>query len=229
MNRLLAWATFALASSTCAAPTTPFSAWRKSGEEAQARFCAQLKGMDVQANTTGQLYVAGQRAASLRLTKFEQIDWLWSMSAGSHHLIAYESTHQADVSSSGGLCRFSADLMKRHWCTRFPAFNVVASMSSVGTVFLAGIGTVAEVDIRSGRYLWRVRGLYERSDAFNSFMTGVERGHMVEFYAVAGGSSSTPWMALVDRATGKLRSVNAVESIGSEAFALPRSTGPCLR
>jgi len=229
LNRLLASTGLLISNSCLAAPTAPFSAWNKSGDEHEARFCVRLGTIDVSADAGGQLQVAGRRAASLRLMKFETIDWLWSMPAGSDYLIAYESTHRDEDSSSGGLCRFSGDLMRRRWCTQFPAFNLTASMSSSKTVFLAGIGTVAEVDARSGKYLWKVSGLYDRSQAFNSFFTGVERGRMVEFYAVDGGGNAKPWMALIDRTTGKLSSAKQVDSQTSEALDPPRSAGPCLK
>ena len=227
MNRLLPVTVLVVASSSFAASTTPFAAWAKSGDDADARFCVLLGQVAVSADAGGKLNVAGRRAASLRLVKFDMIEWLWSMPVDTDYLIAYESTNRHEDSSSGGLCRFSGDLTKRRWCIPFPAVNVAASMSSSKTVFLAGIGMVAEVDLRTGTYLWKVNGLYERSQAFNSFFTAVERGRSVEFYAIEGGSTAKPWVATVDRATGKLSSVREVESLSGEALELPRSAGLC--
>jgi hypothetical protein len=227
LKQLLLVTALVVASSSFAASTTPFAAWAKSGDDADARFCVRLGTVAVSADADGKLNIAGRRAASLRLVRFDMIEWLWSMPVDADYLIAYESTNRHEDSSSGGLCRFSGDLTKRRWCTPFPAFNVAASLSSSKNVFLAGIGTVAEVDIRTGKFLWRVKGLYERSQAFNSFFTAVERGRSVEFYAIEGGSTAKPWVATVDRATGKLSSVREIESLSKEALEVARSAGPC--
>ena len=210
-----------------AASTTAFAAWKKSGDESDARFCGRLGALSVSIDAAGKFKLAARRGSSLPLAKSETVDWVWTMPAESDILVAYQSTDRTADGSSGGLCRFSGDMTIRRWCTTFPAFNVVASMSSSKTVFMAGIGTVAEVDIRSGKYLWKVDGLYDRSQAFNSFLTPVERGTDVEFYATAGTGGAETWLATVDRRTGRLRSATGVMQPASEAREFPRSSGAC--
>lgn len=226
-GRLLILGVLVVPSACFAASTAPFTAWKKSGEEASARFCGSLGAFAASVDAAGQFMIAGRRGTRLPIAMSETVDWLWSMLTESDVLVAYESTDRMADSSSGGLCRFSGDLADRRWCTAFPAFNVVASMSSNKTVFLAGIGTVAEVDIRSGKYLWKVQGLYDRSHAFNIFLTPVERGAEVEFYATTGTGGAKPWLALVNRRTGKLSSAASITLPSSEAHEFARSIGPC--
>ena len=227
MNRLLASMAITVASACSAEPTIPFKAWGKSGDDADARFCTSLGAIEVTGDATGKLRIAGRRTASLPIGKSETVDWLWSTPVESDILVAYESTDRTADGSGGGLCRFSGDLTKRRWCTLFPAFNVVASLSSGKTVFLAGIGTVAEVDTRSGKYLWKVGGLYERSHAFNAFLTPIEEGNMVKFFATEGTGRAAPWKAVIDRRSGKLNAAVAVPSLEGSAVEVVRSAGPC--
>jgi hypothetical protein len=240
LNQLYAALALAISWSCFAAPTTPFTAWGKSGDEMDARFCGNLGALKATAGANGKLQTGALRKASARqqsipLQKYEMINSIWAMllDSGSVRqkdpdvLVAYESENAAVDGSSGGLCRFSGDLKKRRWCTQFPAFNMVVSMSADKTVFLAGIGTAAEIDPRSGKYLWKVSDLYDRSKAFNVFLTPVETGSTVEFYATDGIDATAPWKALIDRRTGQLKSAVQVQTSSTEAVKFSRVAGSC--
>lgn len=212
-----------------AASASPFSPMGKTGDDWEALFCGTVANRALSVNASGLFMVGGKRVGRLPFGKSELLNWLWTSPLGKDILVAYESSDRDSDSSGGGLCRLSSDLTVRRWCIHFPAFNVVATASSQGTVFLTGIGTLAEVDALSGNYLWKVDGLYDKSTAFNAFKTPVERSaKYVDFYAEAITGNGKIWRAVVDRSSGLL--VSAGEAATSDgAQQVVRSAGVCAR
>jgi hypothetical protein len=221
---------FALMLYQAAQAAQPFFPLTKDGHEWEATFCGFIADRNVSVSASGLFARYGKRVGRIPLERTEYLQWLWTRSISKDVLVAYESTDPSADGSSGGLCRLSSDLTKRRWCLQFPAFNVVASVSNRGTVFLAGIGTLAEVDPSSGNYLWKVEGLYDQSPAFNVFRTPIEQNaHYVEFYADSGLRNTSIWRAVVDRRAGRLISVSGASDYPVGAQEIQRATDVCLR
>jgi hypothetical protein len=56
------------------------------------------------------------------------------------------------------------------WRLHFPAFNISVGVVEGSSLYLAGIGTVAAIDLRRGRYLWKHEDLYDQKRySFNAF------------------------------------------------------------
>lgn len=229
LRRPLCIALLAYAACSSAA-ASPFAPSGKSGDESDAVFCGTAGSVSFRVRASGKIQTGNKPGARLPLRSTETLDWLWIKPVAGGILIAYEATDRTADASSGGVCRFTSALRARRWCTRFPAFNITAALSNRGSIYLAGIGTVGEIDASSGRYLWKVTGLYERSTAFNAFRTPVERRDgSVEFFATPGTAGSSAWRAIVDTRSGQLASVGPVARVPDDATELARSAGPCPR
>ena len=68
------------------------------------------------------------------------------------------------------------------WTYDLGAFNPSPPLVSGGSVYIAGIGTVAKIDVKNGRTVWKHTGLYESdTTAFNSFVKPFKQGAMIIF------------------------------------------------
>lgn len=210
-----------------AEPTAPFRPLEKSGEDWSAMFCGSAQDKLKRITSSGHITTSSGSPVSLALRKTEVLQWVWVQEVDGQLLVAYEVTDRTADGSSGGVCRLNAPVSRRLWCTRFPAFNVVPAMGKSGQIYLSGIGTVAELDARSGRYRWKVSGLYEKSSAFNAFLTPVDTGDNVTFYATAGTQGSPVWSVQVDRKRMRATSVQATAGAPPEALEIRRTAGTC--
>lgn len=190
-------------------------------------FCGSTQDKLKRITSTGHITTSSGRTVRLALGKTEALVWVWVHEVKDQLLVAFEVTDRAADGSSGGVCRLNAPVSRRLWCTRFPAFNVVPAMGKSGQIYLSGIGTVAELDARSGRYRWKVSGLYEKSSAFNAFLTPVDTGDNVTFYATAGTQGSPVWSVQVDRKRMRATSVQATAGAPPEALEIRRTAGTC--
>ena len=85
-------------------------------------------------------------------------------------------------SASTMIVRLASDNLKIKWQTEFIAFNSSQMLIDEGAVYVAGIGTIAKIDINSGSIVWEHDGLYERdSQAFNSFIKPRRDGDLIIF------------------------------------------------
>lgn len=213
---------------TCVAtPTTPLEAFGKSGEDSDAHFCATTGKARIEADAEGRLRVNGRVVGRLPLWRNDTLDWLWMAPVQRDTLLAFEATNRGEDASGAAVCRLSSDLTKRKWCTQFPGFNLVAAMSSEGTLLLAGIGAIAEVNVETGKYLWKLSGLYKTSHAFNDFLTPVEDGGGIEFFASSGSRDSGVWVARVNRRTGQLVKAAQTRTMNPDASDFVRMNGEC--
>ncbi len=69
-----------------------------------------------------------------------------------------------------------------YWTVELGAFNPSPPLVEADSVYLGGIGTVAKIDLKTGRIDWRHSGLYESDTmAFNSFLKPVRRDKVIVF------------------------------------------------
>jgi len=92
-------------------------------------------------------------------------------------------TEYTDGEGAGAqVTRLSRDALRPVWTSKSVGFNVAEPLIDSPYVYLAAIGTVAKLDLRSGEYVWRHDGLYDReTGAFNIFAQPVRRGDTVFF------------------------------------------------
>jgi outer membrane protein assembly factor BamB len=68
------------------------------------------------------------------------------------------------------------------WAVELGAFNPSPPLVEASSVYIGGIGTIAKIDAKTGRIIWKHTGLYERdTNAFNSFLKPFRRGAMIIF------------------------------------------------
>jgi outer membrane protein assembly factor BamB len=67
------------------------------------------------------------------------------------------------------------------WQTEMPAFNSSPLLIENSAIYAAGIGYVAKLDTKTGKYIWSVSSLYEKdTQAFNGFKKPtVENGNVI--------------------------------------------------
>jgi len=77
--------------------------------------------------------------------------------------------HDVEV-GVGVVARLDGASLRLKWRLHFPAFNISIGVAEGSSLYLAGIGTVAAIDLEQGRYRWKHEGLYDRARySFNSF------------------------------------------------------------
>ncbi len=68
------------------------------------------------------------------------------------------------------------------WTFDLGAFNPSPPLVSGGSVYIAGIGTVAKIDDKTGQVIWKHSELYEGdTTAFNSFEKPFKQGDTIIF------------------------------------------------
>jgi hypothetical protein len=210
-----------------ATAATPFQSLPKKGEEGDAIFCGVHGTSVAKANANGLIQWITHGSTKLPLRKTESLDWVWVNEHPTGVYVAYEATDHGSDSSGGGICKYSGPEHKRAWCTQIPAFNVVATISNSASLYVAGIGLAARIDIQTGKYLWKVDGLYKKDHAFNVFRVPVEDGSNVAFYASSGINGSPTKRLVIAMTTGNVISNEATNSATSLPPDLPRNVQGC--
>ena len=100
-------------------------------------------------------------------------------------------------------------------------------MSDSASLYIAGIGMAARINIQTGKYVWKVDGLYEKDHAFNSFRVPVEDGSNVVFYAAAGTKGSSTKRLVIGANSGRVIANEAVDLAIDLPPAFPRLVHGC--
>lgn len=108
---------------------------------------------------------------------------------------------------AGFAARLEQPSMRALWKAELPAFNVGQPLRDGAHLYLTGIGFVAKLDLRTGRFVWRHRRLHGRAGegTFNAFAPPEVSGDAVVFREQAEGRP--PKAVRVNRKTGKILGV----------------------
>jgi hypothetical protein len=157
----------------------------------------------VGANGNGRREGGLVRRFNLRLDSGEEITHVYFSKYGGDLLLVCEVAY-----GDGGralVIRLEQPSMRARWKQRVPGYNVVAAREGE-SLYLAAMGFVGRLNLRSGAYLWRHDGLNRVAagpPAFESFEPPEVRGDTVLFReaAAAGRPAKT---LLVNKQTGKI-------------------------
>jgi hypothetical protein len=108
--------------------------------------------------------------------------------------------------------------LQRRWLRPMGIFNVSQTIDG-DDLFLAGVGFVSRIDLKSGRFVWQLRGLYGRGDfSFTSFLAPAVAGEEVVFTEQQlGGGLRADKRIIVNRETGKARLDRVVADNGHDS------------
>jgi hypothetical protein len=105
-------------------------------------------------------------------------------------------------SAAGDVSRLSAGSLHPLWTAAPFGFNIAEPLLDSLYLYIASVGTVAKLDLRSGAYIWRHDDLYDpQTGAYNTFRQPAIAGDTVVFTSeVRGGQRQLR----LDRATGTI-------------------------
>jgi len=197
------------------AASKPFEDAAKAGEELDARFCWSNAHANLIVDAKGAVSgrgTADHRTPSTRLpaTKNELVERVWVLPHAGDFLVAYETFD--GEGGWGGVCRLGGKALTKQWCSRIPAFNVMAAISDSGALYVAAYKFTGRIDPSSGKYIWRQR-VY-KGESFNIFSVPEEDGAVVTFGATSGIPGAESRSVTLDRGTGEMVSAKATRTLG---------------
>jgi hypothetical protein len=207
------------------AKVEPFESAPKEGAEFDGKFCWAGPKDRFVFGAHGDIRSAQekQRTVSLPLNKEEYIEMLWVLSYQSSVLVAYETFD--GEGGRGAVCRFSEDFSRQMWCQEIQGFNVFVGMSDVADLYVASIGFIGRINVKTGAYVWQQPGLYEKDEAFNVIGHPEEDGDKIKFYASSGMGSAGKYISL-QRDTGDILAIGNANA-DKVASRQKRSAGHC--
>lgn len=208
------------------AATTPLLPFLREGEEGAARFCFATASAHYTASAAGRITTRGGVSTKVPIDRGEYLEQAWMSPLGRDVLLAYEATKPGDY-TYGQLCRLHGTTLAKRWCSNIDGFNVVVALDDIGHAYVGSIGTVGKVNLADGRYLWRKRGLYARSTAYNIFGVPVVVGEEITFLATAGTHGGAEKTLTLSAKSGKLLRENDALPAGKEVIGLQRAQGSC--
>ncbi len=213
-----------LLSSVAQAGVTPFKSASKEGAEFEGRFCwTGPKGRFV-FGARGDISSSRQKQAvvSLPLEQGEYIELLWVLPHQSSVFVAYETFD--GEGGRGAVCRFNENFTRQMWCQKIQGFNVYAGLSDAVELYVASIGFVGRINVKSGAYIWQQHGLYERDEAFNMIGKAEEEANKIKFYASSGMGSGGKYISL-QRDSGKILEIGDAKAVQSGVRMQPAAGG----
>jgi len=87
-----------------------------------------------------------------------------------------------DEAGSAIIAQFDPINYRILWSTEINAFNISPLLISRNHIYVAGIGTVAKLNLSDGKKAWQHSGLYERgAGTYNSFILPKKKGNTIIF------------------------------------------------
>ena len=206
---LLLCLSFALRQSPPPPVSNPPQAFQKAREipaGAPKAFEFELPGFSyhVGANGNGRREGGGPvRRFNLRLESGEEIIHVYFSKYEGDLLLLCEATY--DDGGFGFVARLEQPSMRARWKQRVPAYHIT-SLREGDSLYVAGMGFVGRLSLRSGAYLWKHGDLFETREGqgyFENFEVPDVTGDTVSFRE-ADVSGRPPQTIRVNKKTGKL-------------------------
>jgi hypothetical protein len=145
-----------------------------------------------------------ERGNRLIRLPLDGITSLYVRELGADVLLAFENDIGGD--GSGMLCRMATKSAFIRWCRPIRGFNIFASLSSDGSIFVGAIGLVARIDAKTGKIIWQQSGLYKRDNTFLTFCAAEEDEGVVSMIGANGGRAGK--RITLNRHTGQILSIS---------------------
>lgn len=127
-------------------------------------------------------------------------------------LVVLETDFAGD--GQGFICRVQNNLAAIRWCQNVPSFNLRASISN-DSIWIGGNGFVARLNLKSGKYHWKHRGLYnycaDGEDSFNVVWPASESGTAIIFDS-KGSNDRNERQLVVEKSAGKIISAKNIDT-----------------
>jgi hypothetical protein len=187
-------------------PPEVFQKAREIPAGAPKAFEFELPGFSyhVGANGNGRREGGGPvRRFNLRLESGEEIIHVYFSKYEGDLLLLCEATY--DDGGFGFVARLEQPSMRARWKQRVPAYHIT-SLREGDSLYVAGMGFVGRLSLRTGAYLWKHGDLFETRGGqayFESFEVPAVAGDTVSFRE-ADVSGRPPKTIRVNKKTGKL-------------------------
>lgn len=125
-------------------------------------------------------------------------------------LLAYELTDGESMWTE--LVRLDPVTLARRWWVHLPGFNLGPALVRADTAYTTVIGTITKLDLRTGRVLWQLDGLYERGRYFDAFALPTLRGDTLAVPAARAGRHAAADTVQVRASTGHVIGIHAPDA-----------------
>lgn len=141
------------------------------------------------------------RTFKLEMDEESEIERLYYLEDEGALFFIYEMSD--GESGWGNVAGFDRATLRPRWRAHIPGFNIGEALVEGNFIYLTAIGFIARLDLRTGKYSWKHRGLYERNHAFNNFELPRIEGDEVIFSG-AGDRGTGPPSIVVNKRSGKI-------------------------
>ena len=115
-------------------------------------------------------------------------------------VVMYELTDEE--AGWGTVVSYDRSTLRARWKLHIPDFNIGQSLVEGTFAYVTGVGLIAKLDMRKGRFVWQQKGLYQRKISLESFeLTQLEGNSIVFTSQDAHGNRRT---IRVDKLSGRI-------------------------
>jgi hypothetical protein len=105
--------------------------------------------------------------------------------------------------SYGAVYSLSKNNSQVKWVANIPGFNIGDVTLEDRYAYITAIGFVSKLDLKSGKYIWKHTGMYQKNRAFGMFDRPKLQGRKVIFSGISPDGDA-PKNIVVDKISGKL-------------------------
>lgn len=102
----------------------------------------------------------------------------------------------------GTVVSYDQSTLSARWRLHIPDFNIGQSLVEGNFAYVTGVGFIAKLDMRKGRFVWQQQGLYQRKISFESFLLPQLEGNTVVFTSERGQGDRR--VIRVNKLTGRI-------------------------
>ena len=141
-----------------------------------------------------------KRSFQLPVERDSYIEHIYYFGNSNALLVIYELTDEE--AGWGTVVSYDRSTLRARWKLHIPDFNIGQSLVEGTFAYVTGIGFIAKLYMRKGRFVWQQKGLYRRKISLESFSLPQLEGNTVVFTSQdAHGNSRT---IRVDKLSGRI-------------------------
>jgi hypothetical protein len=144
----------------------------------------------------------GNNKQGILLTKEGNIEKLYYLPSGGDLILFYGIGDGGE--GWGKIARIGTSSRQIKWLTHMPAFNVGQPLQDKEAVYITGVGFIAKLNLKTGKYIWQ-KNNYQKYK-IDSFSLPVVQGNQVFFKesSLTAGVNGKPQILVVDKTTGNI-------------------------
>ena len=120
-----------------------------------------------------------KRSFQLPVERDSYIEHIYYFGNSNALVVMYELTDEE--AGWGTVVSYDRSKLRARWKLHIPDFNIGQSLVEGNFAYVTGVGFIAKLDMRKGRFVWQQKGLYQRKISLESFKLPQVEGNTVVF------------------------------------------------